>query len=71
MEVIIRCLRENPLLGNRQNRHKVRIRSSQLYKKSYIGSYLKFIHPEKVALLLKDLYEGSYGFHSGGRTLAH
>ena len=42
-----------------------------MYKHFFSGLYLLCIHPEVVELLLKDLHEGIYGSHTGGRFLSH
>ena len=43
----------------------------KLYKRSFFRPYLLCIHPEATELLLKELHEGIYGSHTGGRSLAH
>ena len=42
----------------------------KLYRRSFAGSYLLCLHPEKVNELL-TLHEGVCGGHVGGRSLAH
>ena len=43
----------------------------KLYKCSFSGPYLLYIHPEAVELLLKQLHEGICGSHTEGRLLSH
>ena len=42
-----------------------------MYKHSFSGSYLLYIHPEALELLLEELHEGIYGSHIGDRSLSH
>ena len=42
-----------------------------MYKHFFSGLYLLCIHPEVVELLLKDLHEGIYESHTGGKFLSH
>jgi len=43
----------------------------KLYKRSFSRLYLLCIHLEVSKLLLKELHEGIYGSHTGGRSLSH
>lgn len=43
----------------------------ELYRRSFGGPYLKVVHSDQVSKLLHELHEGSYGMHTGGRSLAH
>ena len=43
----------------------------KLYKRSFSGPYLLCVHPEASKSLLKELHEGVYGSHTGGRSLSH
>ena len=43
----------------------------KLYKRSFSGLYLLFVHPEASESLLKELHERVYGSHTGGRSLSH
>ena len=43
----------------------------KLYKRSFFGSYLLCVHLEASESLLKELHEGVYGSHIGGRSLSH
>lgn len=59
--------------------HKIRAQASRywlspnqkLYKRSFLGLYLRCIHPKKVQDILYELHEGSCGNHIGGQSLAH
>ena len=42
-----------------------------LYRRSFTGSYLLCVRPEKVKDLLFEIHEGICGSHTGGRSLAH
>ena len=42
-----------------------------LYKCSFCGPYLLYIHVEVVELLLEELYEGICGSQIGDRTFSH
>ena len=43
----------------------------KLYKRSFSGPYLLCVHPKASESLLKELHEGVYGSHIGGRSLSH
>ena len=45
--------------------------NQKLYKHSFSGPYLLYVHPELTESLLEELHEGIYGSHTGGRSLAH
>ena len=42
-----------------------------MYKHSFFGPYLLYIHPEVSELLLKELHEGICGSHTRDRSLSH
>ena len=44
---------------------------SKLYRHSFSGPYLLYVHPDQTELLLEEMHEGIYGSHTGGRSLAH
>ena len=79
MDFIIQFLREDTLPEERIEADKVRRKATRfwlsknqkLYKRSFSGPYLLFIHPEMTELLLEELYEGICGSHTGGRSLRH
>ena len=43
----------------------------KLYKRSFSGPYLLYVHPEALKLILEELHEGICGSHTGGRSLSH
>ncbi|XP_028071753.1 uncharacterized protein LOC114274082 [Camellia sinensis] len=45
--------------------------SGALYKKSFTGSYLKCVPPDKVKAFLYEIHEGICGSHTEGRSLAY
>ena len=79
MDPIISFLKDDNLPKEKSEAVKVRRNASwfwlaeyqKLYKRSFSGPYLLCIHPEATELLLKELHEGIYGSHTGGRSLAH
>ena len=79
MDPIISFLKDDILPKEKSEAVKVRRNASwfwlaeyqKLYKRSFSGPYLLCIHPEATELLLKELHEGIYGSHTGGRSLAH
>ncbi|XP_059639712.1 uncharacterized protein LOC132282103 [Cornus florida] len=50
---------------------KYAIINNQLYRKSFSGPYLKCLSPTEAIVVLKQIYDGDCGNHSGGRSLAH
>lgn len=47
------------------------LEEKKLYKQSYLGPYLLYIHPEAVETLLEELHEVICGIHTRGRSLSH
>ena len=43
----------------------------KLYKRSFSGPYLLYVHPEASESLLEELHKGIYGSHTGGTSLSH
>ena len=43
----------------------------KLYRCSFFGPYLLYVHPKAVEPLLEELHEGIYGSHTRGRPLSH
>ena len=43
----------------------------KLYKRSFSGPYLLYVHPEALESLLEELHEGVCGSQTGGRSLSH
>ena len=79
MDFIVLFLREYILLEDKSEVDKVRRKmprfwlseDQKIYKRSFSGSYLLYIHPETSELLLEELHEGICGSHIGGRSLSH
>ncbi|XP_065638559.1 uncharacterized protein LOC136071338 [Quercus suber] len=79
MDPIIKFLKEDTLPEERGEADKVLRKATRfwlsenqkLYKRSYLGPYLLCMHPKTAELLLKELYEGICGSHTGGRSLSH
>ena len=46
-------------------------KDKKLYKRSFSGPYLLYVHPETSESLLEELHEGVCGSHTGGRSLSH
>lgn len=42
-----------------------------MYKRSYVGPYLLYVHPKAVEALLEELHEGVCKSHTGERSLAY
>lgn len=76
---MVAFLKDGILLEDRVEAEKVRrkaprfwlLEDQKLYKCSYSGPYLLFVHPEAVDLLLEELHKGICGSHTGGRSLTH
>ena len=79
MNPIIDFLAEGKVPENEDETNKIRrvapwywlSSDRKLYRRSFTGSYLLCLHPEKVRKLLTELHEGVCGGHVGGRSLAH
>ena len=79
MDSIVLFLKEDVLPEEKSEVDKVRRKAprfwlskdKKLYKCYFSGPYLLCIHPEASELLLKELHEGIYGSHTGGRSLSH
>ena len=79
MDPIIQFLSKDVLPEDKSEAKKIRRKAPQfwlskdqkLYKRSFSGPYLLFIHPKALELLLEELHEGIYGSHIGGRSIAH
>ena len=79
MDTIVLFLRKDILLEDKSEADKVRrkvpcfwlSKDQKLYKHSFFGPYLLYIHPEVSELLLEELHEGICGSHTGGRFLSH
>ena len=79
MNSIIRFLKEDILPEEKIEADKIRRKATgywlseghKLYKRSFSGPYLLYVHPELTDSLLKEMHEGICGSHTGGRSLAH
>ena len=79
MDPIIQFLSKDVLLEDKSEAEKIRRKAlrfwlsedQKLYKRSFSRPYLLCIHLEASELLLKELHEGIYGSHTGGRSITH
>ena len=79
MDSIIQFLKDDILPEERIETDKVRRNATRnwlsenqkLYKHSFSGPYLLYVHPKLTKSLLEELHEGIYGSHTGGRSLAY
>ena len=79
MDFIIRFLKKDILPEERKEVDKVRRQATsywlsenyKLYKRSFSGPYLLYVHLELIESLLEELHEGICESHTGGRFLAH
>ena len=79
MDFIIQFLKDDILPEERIETDKVRRNATRywlsenqkLYKHSFSGPYLLYVHPKLTKSLLEELHEGICGSHTGGRSLAH
>ncbi|XP_028073207.1 uncharacterized protein LOC114275383 [Camellia sinensis] len=74
MDPIIAFLKDRVLPEEKKAANKIRAKSERfwlspsgaIYKKSFIGPYLKCIHPDKVEAFLYEIHEGICGSHTRG-----
>ena len=79
MDPIVLFLREDILPEDKSEADKVRRKAprfwlsedQKLYKRSFSGPYLLYIHPEASELFLEELHKRICGSHIGGRSLSH
>ena len=78
MNNITEYLRTGTLPEDPKQAHKTRVQAARftligghLYKRSFIGPYLRFLSHSEAQYVLVELHEGICGNHSGGRTLSH
>ena len=79
MDPIVKFLKDDILPEEKSKAEKIRrnaprfwlSKDHKLYKRSYSRPYLLCIHPKASELLLKELHEGIYESHTGGRSLSH
>ena len=74
----MKYLKTGKLPENGKQAHRLRIQAAcftlindQIYKQSFGGSYLKYLSKSEAKYVLAKLYEGIWGNHLGGQTLAH
>ena len=79
MDPIVNFLKDDVLPKGKLEAKKIRRNASRfwlledhkLYKRSYSGPYLLYIHLEASKSLLEELHEGICGSHTGRRSLAY
>ncbi|GMP74000.1 hypothetical protein CsSME_00031541 [Camellia sinensis var. sinensis] len=79
MDAIVAFLKERKLPEDHKEAHKVRLKSARfnltadghLYRRSFTGLLLRYVHPLQVEDFLYEIHEGICGSHAGGRSLAH
>ena len=79
MDPLVLFLKEDILLDEKTEADRIRRNASRfwlsedqkLYKRSFSGPYLLYVHPEASELILEELHEGICGSHTGGKSLAH
>ena len=79
MDTITQFLKEDILPEEKIEADKIRKKAtsywlsvdSKLYRRSFSGPYLLFVHPDQTELLLEEMHEGICKSHTGGRSLAH
>ena len=79
MDPLVLFLKEGVLPHEKGEAEKIRRKApcfwlfeeQKLYKCSFSRPYLLCVHPEAVEPLFKELHEGIYGSHTGGRSLSH
>ena len=78
MDPILGYLMYGALQEDKNKARNLRIRvaryaliGNQLYRKYFIGPYLRCLDLDDARRLLEEIHEGVYGNHSGGRSLAH
>ena len=78
MDQIVEFLRQDKLLKDKREAHKLRVKATRfwislagdLYQRSYSGTYLVYVHLSLVEDVLLKIHEDMCGLHSGGRSLA-
>ena len=79
MDPIIDFLAKDRVPGDEREANKIcRVvarywlsKDRKLYRKSFRGSYVLCLHPERVGQLLAELHDGVCDSHVGGRSLVH
>ena len=78
MDPIVIYLLHGDLPKNKNKTRNLRIRAARhaligkhLYRKFFIGPYLRCLNPEDAQRLLEEIHQGVCSNHSRGRSLAH
>ena len=79
MDSITQFLKEDVLPEEKIEADKIRKKAtsywlsedSKLYRRSFSGPYLLYVHPDQTELLLEEMHEGICGSHTRGSSLAH
>ena len=79
MDPLVLFLKKDILPDDKTKANKIRRNASRfwlfedqkLYKRSFSGPYLLYVHLEASELILEELHEGICGSHTRGRSLAH
>ena len=75
MTPIVGHLKEGKLPQERDEAHKLRIKSAKyilmdevLYKRGFSQPYLRYLAPDEVNYVLREVHKGACGNHSGARS---
>ena len=78
MTPIVGHLKEGKLPQERDEAHKLRIKSAKyilmdevLYKRGFSQPYLRCLAPDEASYVLREVHEGACSNHSGTRSLVH
>ena len=78
MTPIVIYLKDGRLLEDKDKARKLRIRATKyvlidkmLYKRGFSQPFLRCLTPDKSNYVLREIYEGACGNHSGARALVH
>ena len=78
MTPVIQYLKDSVLSEDKRKARLLRLKAArymlyddQLYKRGFLAPLLKCVDLEKGNYLLQEIYEGVYGNHARGQSLAH
>ena len=78
MTLIVGHLKEGKLPQERDEAHKLRIKSAKyilmdevLYKRGFSQPYLRCLAPDEASYVLREVHEGACGNHFGARSLVY
>jgi ribonuclease HI len=79
MDPILSYLKDNKLPEKKKEGNVIKRKAfkywvskkGSLYRRSFIGLYLLYVHPEMTKKFLFEIHKGICGSHTGGRSLAH